>query len=71
MNELTRKVAFTTLIISISSNRNSHSESVRAYDALALMNLLEENKLIITRVDSTFRGILHKFDIIHKAQELL
>ena len=47
------------------------TEDMTVDAALALMNSMKINKLVVTASDGSFKGILHKSDIIRGARELL
>ncbi len=49
----------------------SISEEQNVDDALSLMNSLNVNKLVVLESKGAFKGVIHKLDIISKAQELL
>ena len=47
------------------------SEDASIDTALALMNSSNVNKLVVVKLDGTFRGVLHKSDIARAVQKLL
>ena len=47
------------------------TESMTVDAALALMNSMKVNKLVVLASDGSFKGILHKSDVARAAQELL
>lgn len=47
------------------------TDSMTVDAALALMNSMKVNKLVVLASDGSFKGILHKSDVVRAAQELL